>query len=103
MAYSSQMLEGIACLFHTMGVRIEKPRLYCDNRAAARLSTGSNEWRTKALTNRILAVRSLVELGFIELQCMPTAEMQADCLTKFMGYKILTRQRQLVGCVPPAH
>ena len=103
MAYSSQMLEGVACLFHTMGVRIEKPLLYCDNRAAVHLSTGSNEWRTKALTNRILGVRSLVELGFIELQFMPTAEMQADCLTKFMGNKVLTRQRQLVGCVPPPH
>ena len=60
MAYASQMLEGVACLYHTMGVPIEKPLLYCDNRAAVHLSTGSNEWRTKALTNRILGVRSIV-------------------------------------------
>ena len=86
-----------------MGVAIGKATLFCDNRAAVHLSTGSNEWRTKALTNRILGVGSLVELGFLELQFMPTAEMQADCLTKFMGNKVLTRQRQLVGCVPPPH
>ena len=103
MAYASQVLEGIACLFHTMGVPIAKPLLYCDNRAAAHLSHGSNEWRTKALTNKILGVRSLGELGFLDLQFMPTADMQADCLTKLLGNKLTTRQRQLVGCVPPPH
>ena len=101
MAYCSQMVEGIACLFHTMRVAIGRPTLYCDNRAAVHLSTGSNEWRTKALVNRILGVRSLIELGFLELLFKPTSEMEADLLTKFMGHKILSRQRHLVGCVPP--
>ena len=101
MAYASQMLEGIACLHHTMGVPIAKPLLFCDNRAAVHLNTGSNAWMTKTLTTRILGVRSLVELGFIGLQLMPTAEMQADCMTKFMGNEVLTCQRQLVGCAPP--
>ena len=103
MAYSSQFLEGIACLYHTMGVPITKPVLYCDNRAAVHLSTGSSEWRTKALVNRILGVRSLIELGYLDLVFMPTNDMQADALTKFMGNKLLTRQRKLVGCVPPPH
>ena len=103
MAYCSQMAEGISCLFHTMRVVIGRPVLYCDNRAAVHLSTGSNEWRTKALVNRILGVRSLIELGFLELLFKPTADMQADLLTKFMGQKTLSRQRHLVGCVPPRH
>ena len=101
MAHASQVLEGIACLFHTMRIAIGKPTLFCDNRAAVHLSTGSNEWRTKALVNRILGVRSLIELGFMDLVFKPTADMQADLLTKFMGSKVLGRQRKLVGCVPP--
>ena len=84
-----------------MGVPIGKPQLYCGNRAAVRLSTGSNEWRTKALANKVLGARSLVELGFVYLKFMPAADMQADALTKFMGNKVLQRQRQLVGIVPP--
>ena len=102
-AYASQFLEGIACLYHTIWVPIAKPVLVCDNRAVAHLSTGSNEWRTKALVNRILGVRSLIELGFLQLLFKPTADMEADLLTKFMGHKTLSRQRHLVGCVPPRH
>jgi len=101
MAYASQVLEGFACLHHSMRIRLELPKLFCDNRAAVHLSTGSNEWRTKALTNLVWGVRSLIELGFLELEFKPTADMEADLLTKYMGNKILSRQRQLVGCVPP--
>ena len=101
MAYASQFLEGISCLYHTMGVPIGKPQLYCGNRAAVHLSTGSNEWRTKALANKVLGVRSLVELGFVVVKFTPAADMQADALAKFMGNKVLQRQRQLVGIVPP--
>ena len=87
MAYSSQFLEGITCLYHSMHVPLDKPVLYCDNRAAARVSSGSSEWRTKALADRILGVRSLIELGFLDVQCMPTADMHADALTKFLSAK----------------
>ena len=74
--------------------------LYCDNRAAVHLSSGSSEWRTKALVNRILGVKSLIDLGQLLLHFKPTLEMEADLLTKFMGNKILSKQRKLLGCVP---
>ena len=100
MAYASQFLEGIECLFIDMRVKLGTPMLYCDNRAAVHLSAGSSEWRTKALVNRILGVRSLIELGQLLLTYKPTAEMEAYLLTKYMGCKILAKQRQLLGCVP---
>ena len=103
MAYAAQMLEGLACLFHSLGVDIGKPALYCDNRAAVHLSSGSSEWRTKALVNRIMGVKSLIELGVLELLFKATADMEADALTKFMGAKVLARQRKLWGLTPPPH
>ena len=101
MAYAAQMLEGLACLFHSLGVEIGKPVLYCDNRAAVHLSSGSSEWRTKALVNRIMGVKSLIELGILDLVFKATADMEADALTKYMGMKILQRQRKLWGLTPP--
>ena len=103
MAYAAQLLEGLACLLHGLGVDIGKPALYCDNRAAARLSSGSSEWRAKALVNRIMGVKSLIELGILELFFKATADMEADALTKYMGAKVLTRQRKLWGLAPPPH
>ena len=78
---------GIARLYHSMHLSLEKPVLYCDNRAAVHISPGSSEWRTKALVNRILGVRSLIELGYLGVQFMPTADMQADALTQFLSAK----------------
>ena len=101
MAYASQHLEGVECLFIDTKVQVGTPMLYCDNRAAVHLSAGSSEWRTKALVNRIRGVRSLIELGQLLLTYKPTAEMEADLLTKYMGCKILAKQRKLLGCVPP--
>ena len=101
MAYAAQFLEGVQCLFIDMRVMTGTPALYCDNRAAVHLSSGSSEWRTKALVNRILGVKSLIELGQMVVLFKPTNEMEADLLTKFMGNKILTRQRKLLGCIPP--
>ena len=101
MAYASQYLEGIECLFIDMKIVVGTPWLYCDNRAAVHLSAGSSEWRTKALVNRILGVRSLIELGQLVLQFKATLDMEADLLTKYMGAKLLAKQRKLLGCVPP--
>ena len=101
MAYASQFLEGIECLFVDLRIVAGTPVLYCDNRAAVHRSSGSSEWRTKALVNRILGVRSLIELGQFLLQFKPTLDMDADVLTKFMGAKLLGKQRKLLGCVPP--
>ena len=100
MAHSSQYLEGITCLFHDMRIPVSVPTLWCDNRAACHLTAGSSEWRTKALANKVLGVKSLIELGILVVKFKATAEMEADFLTKFMGAKILARQRMLVGCVP---
>ena len=99
MAYAGQFNEGIEQLYHSMGVKLKKPILFCDNRAACYLTTGSNDWRTKALVNRILGLRSLVELGILEIAYKPTAEMLADVMTKFMKKGILQRCRQLIGCL----
>ena len=100
MAHSSQYLEGSTCLVHSMRVVVDVPTLWCDNRAACHLTVGSSEWRTKALANKVLGVKSLIELGILVVKFKPTAEMEADFLTKFMGAKLLARQRMLVGCVP---
>ena len=97
MAHASQYLEGVACLLHTMRLSIGVPSLYCDNRAAVHLTAGSSEWRTKALVNKIMGVKSLIELGLVNVTFMPTNDMQADFLTKFMPAKVITRQRQLAG------
>ena len=101
MAYSSQFVEGIQCLMIDMRVHVGTPMLYCDNRAAVHLSSGSSEWRTKALVNKILGVRCRIEAGEINLNFKPTAEMEADLLTKYMGNKVLSKQRKLLGCQPP--
>ena len=100
MAYSSQFVEGVNCLFIDMRVNTGKPMLYCDNRAAVHLSSGSSEWRTRALVNKILGVRCRIEAGEFLLTFKPTTELEADLLTKYMGNKILTKQRKLLGCVP---
>ena len=100
MAYAAQYLEGIEALMIDLKLPLGKPMLYCDNRAAVHLSAGSSEWRTKALANRIMGVRSLIELGQLVLEFKPTLEMEADLLTKYMGNKLLTKQRKLLGCVP---
>ena len=83
-----------------MRVETGTPALYCDNRAAVQLSSGSSEWRTKALVNRILGVKSLIELGQLIVLFKPTLDMEADLLTKYMGNKLLSKQRKLLGCVP---
>ena len=101
MAYASQFLEGIDCLFVDLKIDVGTPWLYCDNRAAVHLSAGSSEWRTKALVNRILGVRSLIELGQLLLTFQPTLEMEAYLFSKYMGNTLLTKQRKLLGCVPP--
>ena len=101
MAYAAQMVEGLLCLFVSIGYDVGKPALYCDNRAAVHLSSGSSEWRTKALVNRIMGVKSLIELGVLDLSFKATADMEADALTKYMGAKVLARQRQLWGLTPP--
>ena len=100
MAHLSQYLEGITCLFHSMRVVVDVPTLWRDNRAACHLTAGSPEWRTKALANKVLGVKSLIELGILVVKFKATADMEADFLTKFMGAKLLARQRMLVGCVP---
>ena len=64
------------------------------------LTSSPGEWRTKALVNRVLGVRSLVELGALLVHFKATFDMQADVLAKLMDGKILSRQRELVGCVP---
>ena len=99
MAYAGQFNEGIDQLYHSMGVKLHKPILFCDNRAACCLTTGSNDWRTKALANRILGLRSLVELGSLAISFKPTGEMLADIMTNFMKTGILQRCRQLIGCL----
>ena len=96
-------MEGRACLYHSMRIVIGKPTQHCDNRAAVHRPAGNNERRTEARVNRTLGIRSLIELGFIEGPSKPTAEMQANFLTKFMGAKVLGRLCLLVGCAPPRH
>ena len=75
--------------------------MYCDNRATVHLISGSSEWRTQALVNKILGVRCRIEAGEILLTFKPTSEMEADLLTKCMDNKVLAKQRKLLGCVPP--
>ena len=82
-----------------MGVQLKRPTLFCDNRAACCLTTGSNDWRTKALVNKVLGLRSLVELGILEISFKSTLEMAADILTKFMKKGVIQRCRQLIGCM----
>ena len=82
-----------------MQLSIGAPSLYCDNRAAARLTAGSSEWWTKALVNKITGVKSLIELGLASVAFVPTNDTQADFLAKFMPAKVIARQRQLAGVV----
>ena len=103
MAYTAQYVEGLKALFEDLGIALDTPILWCDNRAAVHLTSSPGEWRTKALVNRVLGVRSLVELKVLLVKFKATLDMQADVLTKFMGGKILSRQRDLVGCVPLDH
>ena len=99
MAFAGQYLEGLKALLESMGVPLRVPTLFCDNRAACYLTQGSTEWRTKALVNRVLGLRSIRDLGLISIEFKPTADMAADILTKFMKKGILERCRILVGCV----
>ena len=99
LAYTAQFLEGIEALYHSMRAPLQRPVLYCDNRAAVHLSTGSNEWRTKALVDRVLGVKARIELGIRIVESKATSEMQADVLATCMSAGILRRPRQLVGCV----
>ena len=99
MAYAGQFGEGIEQLYHSMGVKLRRPILFCDNNAAVCLVSGSNDWRTKALVNRIAGIRSLVELGALEISYKSTLEMLADIMTKYMKKGLLQRCRQLIGCL----
>ena len=100
MAFTAQYVEGLKALFEDIDVALDVPILWCDNRAAVHLASSPGEWRTKALANRVLGVRSLVELNVLVVKFKATLDMQAGVLAKFMGGKILSRQRELVGCVP---
>ena len=91
MAHSSQYVEGIACLFHSMRIVIGVLTLWCDNRAACHLTAGSSEWRTIALVSQVFGVKSLIEFGIWLVKFKATAEMEADFTTKFMGAKLLGR------------
>ena len=59
--------------------------LYSDNRAVVHLTAGTSEWRTKALVNRGMGIKSLVNFGEMILESRPMAQMLGGCLTKFMG------------------
>ena len=100
MAYTAQYVEGRTALFEDIGVALNTPILWCDNRAAVHLTSSPGEGRTKALVNRALGVRSLVEFKVLIVKVKATLDVQVDVLTKFMGGKVLSRQRELVGCVP---
>ena len=101
MADAAQFLEGVQCLFIDVRVEAGRPALRCGNRAAVHLSSGSPEWRTTALVNRILGVKSLIGLGQKVVLFKPTLEVEADLLAKCMGDKPLSKQRKLLGCIPP--
>ena len=73
--------------------------LYSDNRAAPHLTAGTSEWRTKALVNRVMGAKPLANLGDIILEFRPTAQMLADCLTKFMGAGKAKQCRDRIGVV----
>ena len=45
----------------------------------------------------------MIGLDVLELFFNATADMEADALTKYMGAKVLTRQRKLWGLTPPPH
>ena len=87
MAFSAQYVEGLKALFEDIFVSLDTPILWCDNRAAAHLTSSPGEWRTKALVNRVMGVRSLIELNVLLVRFKATLDMQADVLTKFMGGK----------------
>ena len=99
MAYTGQYLEGIEALYLSMGVPLNRPELFCDNKAACHLTEGSQAWRTQALVKRILGLHNLVQLGKLVISYKSTAEMAADILTKFMKKNVLQRCRDFVGCV----
>ena len=80
MAYAGQTLEGVMGLYESMGIQLKRPTLFCDNSAAVCITQGSNDWRTKALVNKGLGLRSLVELGILEISFKSTLEMVADIL-----------------------
>ena len=100
MAFSAQCVERLMALFEDSCVSLDTSILWCDNRATVHLTSSPGEWRTKALVNRVMGVRSLVELCVLLVRFKATLGMQADVLTKSMGRKILSRQREWVGCVP---
>ena len=52
---------------------------------------------------RIIGVKSLIKLNVLDLVYKPTADMEADALTKYIGAKTLARQRKLVGCILLPH
>ena len=100
MTFSAQYVEGLKALYEDIFVILDTPILWCDNRAAVHLTSSPGEWRTKALVNRCLGVRSLIELNVLIVRFQATLDMPAGVLAKYMGGKIVSRQRELVGCVP---
>ena len=91
---------GLKALFEDIGVALDTPILWCDNRAAVRLTSSPGEWRTKALANRVLGVWSMVELKVLLAKFKATLDMQADVLTEIIDGELLPRQGAPVGCVP---
>ena len=100
MAFSAQYVEGLTAFFEGIYTPLDTPILWRDNHAAVHITSSPGGRRTKALVNRVLGVRSLVELAVLLVRSKATLGTQADVLTKFMGGKFLSRQRELVGCVP---
>ena len=78
MALCAQYLDGIMALYESMHAHIGRPTLYCDNRAAVQLAGGPGEWRTQALVNRVMGVQSLINIGVLTAQCLPTGWAQTD-------------------------
>ena len=99
LATSNLSLEGLEALLHSMFIDVMSC-LYGDNEASIAMSHGQFSWRTRCLTNRAAALKYRIKDGTIALSYMPTSEMKADGLTKFLSVVLMAKMRASFHIVP---
>ena len=95
------MLEGSEAVLHSMCVstKAETPTLWGDNSASLLIAEGQGSWRTRALSNRAVAIRSRVEMGMLIVNKVSSEEQRGDGLTKCNPAPIMGRIREHFGLV----
>ena len=81
LAMAAVLAEYVSTLRESLCLPTPVTEIRCDNTAAIVLATGEGSWRTKAVANKVDAIREKVESGMLKISYVGTKEQCADSLS----------------------